>query len=121
MSTYKITNISQLAGKRDAKYNSTIDIEYVDEMVKKTINIKPNETIYLTVSSLPLSVHRLRIKNLITVSEISTSELNKLLNDIKPKVIKTESSADVEAKNQQKQHGQSNKKKFNKKEENIEN
>lgn len=121
MSTYKITNISQLAAKRDAKYNSIIDIEYVDEMVKKIISVKPNETIYLTVSSLPLSVHRLRIKNLITVNEISASELNKLLNDVKPKVIKAENLIENESKGQQKQHAQSNKKKFNKKEESIDN
>lgn len=119
MSTYKITNISQLAGKRDIKYNSTINIEYVDEMVKKTITIKPNETIYLTASSLPLSVHRLRIKNLITVSEISTSELNKLLNDVKPRVVKTENSTNHDEKNQQKQHTQTGKKKLNKKDDTI--
>lgn len=119
MSTYKITNITHLAGKREVKYNSKIDIDYVDEMSKKIISVKPNETVYLTVPSLPISVHRLRVKNLVTVVEISSSELTKLLNDAKPKVIKTESTEEVEKKIQQKQHAQTGKKKLSKKEEEI--
>jgi hypothetical protein len=118
MSTYKITNITHLAGKREVKYNSTIDIEYVDEMSKKIISVKPNETVYLTVPSLPLSVHRLRVKNLITVMEISTAELTKLLNDTKPKVIRVENTEEIEKKQQQKQT-QTGKKKVSKKEEEI--
>ena len=84
MSTYKITNITNFAGKRDSKFNMTVDIEYVDNRTKKVINLKAGDSVYLTVQSLPLSVHRLRIKNLITVSEASPAELAKSIEASKP-------------------------------------
>ncbi len=86
MSTYKITNITHFAGKRDFKYNSVLDIEYIDEMIKKTISVKPGDSLYLTVSSLPLSVHRLRIKKLISVTEISAIELEMAMKASQPKI-----------------------------------
>lgn len=75
MNTYKITNITDSLGKRDANYNTTLKITYVDEMVKKTILLKPKNTIYFTTKSLPLSVHRFRVKKLVSVAEISDKEL----------------------------------------------
>jgi len=86
MGIYKITNITNLAKKRDFKFNSELDIEYVDNMVKKTLKIKPGDSLYLTVSSLPLSVHRLRVKNLVLVNEISATELAKLMKQSQPKI-----------------------------------
>ena len=88
MSIYKIVNITHLATKRDVKFNSTLEIEYVEDMVKKVITFKPNETVFLTVGSLPLSVHKLRVKNLITVVEVGAAELAKSINDSKPKIEK---------------------------------
>ena len=89
MNTYKITNTTNLVGKRDVKYNKVVDIEYIDNRVKKKIRLKAGDTVFLTVNSLPLSVHRLRIKNLITVIEISNTELNKKMEMIKPKTVKS--------------------------------
>lgn len=88
MSTYKITNMTNLTGKRDFKHNSVLDIEYVDNMVKKTIQVKPGDSVYLTVPTLPLSVHRLRVKGLIVVTEISEAELVSVMNAAKPKAQK---------------------------------
>lgn len=90
MNTYKITNITNLIGKRDVKFNSTLDITYVDSMIEKTIKIKPDETIYLQISSLPLSVHRLRVKKLISVVEISDNQFKRRLEIITPQPVKTE-------------------------------
>lgn len=90
MNTYKITNITNLIGKRDIKFNSTLDITYVDSMIEKTIKIKPDETIYLQISSLPLSVHRLRVKKLISVVEISDNQFKRRLEVITPQPVKTE-------------------------------
>lgn len=78
MNTFKITNITNFLGKRDYKANSPLDIEYVDCMTKKILTVKPNESVYLTIASLPLSVRRLRVKNLITVSEVSEAEMEVL-------------------------------------------
>lgn len=75
MNTYKITNITNLLGKRDINYNSTLKIKYVDEMIRKTVDLKSNEVIFLSITSLPLSVHRLRIKNLVSVIEVANKEL----------------------------------------------
>lgn len=85
MNTYKITNISHLLGKRDHKYNSTLDIDYIDNMVKKVSQLRPEESLYLTVNTLPLSLHRLRIKNLIDVVEVSPDELKSILQVTAPK------------------------------------
>jgi len=84
MIAYKITNTTDLAGKRDLQYNSTLNIEYVDSMIRKTIKIKPGETIYLKIASLPLSVHNLRVRKLISVVEISENELRNSMDNLKP-------------------------------------
>ena len=46
MGTFKITNITNLASKRDFKYNSILNIDYVDKMAKKIISIKPGDSAY---------------------------------------------------------------------------
>ena len=93
MKTFKITNVSNLAGKRDSKFNMSIDIEYVDNRTKKIIQLKAGETVFLTVGSLPLSTQRLRIKKLITIEEISLVEQNKLREKSKPQPITSPKSA----------------------------
>jgi hypothetical protein len=116
MSIYKITNITNLAKKRDFKFNSELDIEYVDNMVKKTVKIKPGNSLYLTVSSLPLSVHRLRVKNLVLVSEISVTELAKLMKQSQSKTnIKTKIEEIKKIENFEESLKKSNKKKTIKK------
>jgi len=87
MTNYKITNITNTAGKRDTKFNTTLSIDYIDSMMRKTITVKPGETIFLQINSLPLSVHRLRVKKLISVVEVSNNELKNSLNITKPAVI----------------------------------
>ena len=85
MSTFKITNITNTIGKREAKYNSILNIEYVDKMTKKSIAIKAGDTIYLTLGKLPISAHLLRVKNLITISEVSNDELANIRKIHEPK------------------------------------
>jgi len=84
MNTYKITNTTNRLAKRDRKFNTTMSIDYIDKMTKKTINIKPNDSVYLTIPSLPLSVHRLRIKNLIMISDVDAIELARITKKPKP-------------------------------------
>ena len=84
MNTYKITNITNLAPKRDRKFNSVVDIEYVDGRTKKTIKLKAGDNVFLTINSLPLSTHRLRIKKLITIDEINVTQLAKSTEKPKP-------------------------------------
>jgi len=84
MNIYRITNITNLLPKRDRKFNTAVNIEYVDKMIKKSILVKPKDDVFLSVPILPLSVHRLRIKNLITVMTITPPELGRSTK--KPKV-----------------------------------
>lgn len=95
MNTYKITNLTNTVGKREFKYNSSLSIEYVSDMMKKTATVRPGESLYLTVSELPISVHRLRVKNLVSVVEISQNELENLKNQGKPKAVSTPVVAEI--------------------------
>jgi hypothetical protein len=115
MSTYKITNITNLAGKRDFKFNSELDIEYVDNMTRKILKVKPGNSVYLTVATLPLSVHRLRVKNLIAVEEVSVNELAQLMKQSQPVKSKVKKEEDKESIDDQPKKGA--KKKFVKKDE----
>ena len=92
MNTYKITNTTNTVGKRDPKYNSVAHIEYVDNRTKKIIALKAGESVFLTVSALPLSVHRLRIKKLVDIVEVSPAELQKSIEATKPKPVKKPAS-----------------------------
>jgi hypothetical protein len=85
MNTYKITNLTNLAGKRDVKFNSVLDIDYIDSRVKKTIKLRPGDTVFLQIASLPISIHRLMVKKLISVIEIGECELRNNMNALKPK------------------------------------
>jgi len=86
MNTYKITNITNLAGKRDTNFNKVLDIEYLDNRIKKINKLKAGQSMFLSIQSLlPLSVHRLRIKGLISITEVSAAELAKSMNTTKPK------------------------------------
>ena len=85
MNTYKITNLTNTAGKRDFKFNSPLNVDYIDKMIKKTVTIQPGASLYLTVPSLPISVHKLRAKNLISVVEVSAKELADSMGVVKPK------------------------------------
>lgn len=78
MNIYEITNITDRLGKRDANFNKTLKISYIDDMFEKTLNLKPSETIYFQIDSLPLSVRKYKVKNLVSVREISEGEFSKI-------------------------------------------
>lgn len=80
MNTYKLTNITNRLNKRHPNFSSTLNIDYVDQMERKNLLLKSDETIFFTATSLPLSLHRLRMKGFITVSEVSEQEVLKLQN-----------------------------------------
>ena len=85
MTNYKIVNMTKGMNKRDPMFNSTLTITYVDSMIEKKINIKPDEIVYLSINSLPLSIQKLRVKKLISVYEISDTELKNAMLPQKPK------------------------------------
>ena len=86
MGNFRITNITDRLGKRDIHYNTELKIAYVDGMDRKELAIGPGETTYLVVPKMPISIHRMRIKNWIKVDEIGDRELKKEMN--KEKMLK---------------------------------
>ena len=84
MANYKITNITNTAGKREIGFNSTLNIDYVDSMMKRTVKVKPGEVVFLRIHSLPMSVRKLRVKKFISVVEITDNELKNSMNLNKP-------------------------------------
>lgn len=78
MKTFKITNITGSLTKRHPNYNSTLNISYLDQMERKTMFIEPNKTVYFTADSLPLSLHRFRMKKLVAIVELNEQELLRL-------------------------------------------
>jgi len=100
MNTYRIINTTNEIGKREINYNSTLDIEYVDGMTKKIIKLKPSETLYLTLKSLPLSIRKLIVKHMVDVIEIPENQLKAIMSPQKSTVdgLKTELSNSIEAK-----------------------
>ena len=99
MSTYKIINISNLVGTREPSYNTTVDIDYVEEMSVINTKLKPGEVMYMNIPTLPMSVHKLRTKGLVDVIEINSKEASLAAKPkISPPVVKKE---DDEKKYQQ--------------------
>lgn len=80
MVNYKITNTTNQLGRRDPNFNSVLDIEYIDGFVKKTFKLMPNQTVFMNLVSLPLSVHKMRIKNFVIVNEVSDSVVQNEMN-----------------------------------------
>ena len=89
MSIFKITSLTNSGNKRESKYNTSLNIDYIDNMQKKTIVLKPGGVIYLSISSLPISIHKLRVRNLIIVDEISSNELSEVFNGEKVENLNT--------------------------------
>lgn len=89
MVNYKITNITNTFGKRDMNYMEDVNIEYVNGMKKEKITLKPDKSIIISTDKLPLSVHRLRLKNMIIVKMVDDTKENKS-NVSKSKVNKTQ-------------------------------
>ena len=91
MGIYRITNITDKLGKRDVHYNKELEIDYVDGMERKKMLLKPTETTYLSVPSMPLSIHRMRIKSWIQVDQIGKKELKKEMDKEKKKNVDSKS------------------------------
>jgi len=74
MKYFKIKNLTNTLKKRNARANIVLEITYIDNMVKKSKKIHPDEVLFLQLISLPLSIHKMRINGLIAVNEISRDE-----------------------------------------------
>lgn len=76
MGMYKIKNLTDSFGKRDADYNKVVSFQISNGLMKKTITIDPGNELYIELKMLPLDLQRLRIKKVISVTEIGNLEYN---------------------------------------------
>ncbi|MFW6247138.1 MAG: hypothetical protein ACOC22_03150 [bacterium] len=91
MKYFKIKNLTNTLKKRYVRSNTALDIIYVDGMIKKTKKIFPDQTIFLELTTLPLSIHKMRVNGLVAVSEISREEfLFEVNKPVEKKVVKKE-------------------------------
>ena len=80
MINYKIINITKNLDKRNPTFNSTVALEYPENMQKKTILVKPDQHVIISLSSLPQAINHLRMNGLIMIEEINEFQVNKLLS-----------------------------------------
>ena len=84
MGYYKITNLTAKLPKRHQQKNSTLILEYRAGFDTKKYNLPVGGTLFISSPSLPVDLHKLRMKKLITVVEIGKNTFMKLQ---KPKPI----------------------------------
>ena len=88
MTYYKITSLTPKLGKRHIDKNTTLNISYREGFNTREHNLAAGATLYISSPSLPVNLHKLRMKNLISVVEIGKNLFLKLTKP-KPVVEKT--------------------------------
>lgn len=79
MANYKIKNITKNLEKRNPNFNSNVGVEYIDSMVKKTVQLKPDQEIIMVLNMISPSINRLKQKNMIIIEEINDHQVNKMM------------------------------------------
>jgi len=78
MAYFVIKNITNKLDKRHPNLNQTLDIEYFSQFEKKIHKLASGREMVINADNLPLGVHILKAKNLITVKKISDIEYEKI-------------------------------------------
>ena len=90
---YKITSLTHKLPKRHINKDKTLEIEYRESFSEKKYILPPNGTLYISSPSLPVNLHKLRMKKMITVVEINKNTFMRLQQPpipvVQPKVEKT--------------------------------
>jgi hypothetical protein len=82
MGYYKVTNLTAKLPKRHQQKNSTLKLEYRANFDIKTQDLHVGQTLYISSPSLPVNLHKLRMKKLISVVEIGKNTFMKLQRPI---------------------------------------
>ncbi len=85
MGKYRIKNLTSELGKRDADYNKVISFQIKNGLFKKDVVINPGDELYIELKMLPLDLQRLRIKRLVSVTEIGNLEYNSKIKELNKK------------------------------------
>ena len=87
MAYYKIKSLTSKLGKRHMDKDAVLGITYQDGFKEKNHMLHPGGILYISTPSLPINIHKLRMKNLVSVSEIEKNVFMRLTNP-KPAPIK---------------------------------
>ena len=86
MGYYKIQNVTNKLPKRHINKDVSVDIEYNVGFKKNIYKLNAGGIIGIACSNIPIKLHTLRAKKLITIIEIGEKEFQNLKN---PKPVKT--------------------------------
>ena len=67
---YKITSLTSKLAKRHSDKSATLKIAYRDRFTEKEHSLPAGGTLYISSPSLPINLHKLRMKKLISVVEL---------------------------------------------------
>lgn len=90
MAYYKIKNITTFLPKRHQNKDTEIKVEYMVGFQKKIHILPVSKELVLSCRTLPIQIHNLRVKNLVSVIEISENEFMKLQKPSAKKAIDEE-------------------------------
>lgn len=94
MAYYKIKNMTGSLAKRHQNKDSELKVEYLVGFQKKVHNLPVGQELVMSCRTLPVQIHTLRAKGLVSVTEISENEFMKLQ---KPSAKKVSAEEDDES------------------------
>jgi len=97
MAIYRIKNITNLLDRRHLNHKTVVDLDYNDQLTKKTIKLGVGETKYIEFGNKPLSLQKLIMKGFVTVEEISKKEAIKITTQPKVNVPKKKPKITVDS------------------------
>lgn len=83
MNTYRIINTTERLEKRHPRYSTAVELNYVDEMQNKKINLHPNKDVYLKIDKPPISFYQLKIEGYIQIIDVTGMEFKTNLKNKK--------------------------------------
>jgi len=86
MGYFKIKNITNSLPKRHVKKDSMVEIEYSGGFIKKSFKLNSGAEAYIEAGNLPISIHKLRMKGMISIVEVSKNDFYKKQKPEPPKV-----------------------------------
>lgn len=89
---FRIKNITNLLDKRHPAYNTSVEIEYINGLLRKKITIKPDNDIILSSKSLLPSVDRLRLNGHVLITQVTGYEIKNRNIELKTAVATVENT-----------------------------
>jgi hypothetical protein len=96
MAYYKIKSLTTKLPKRHKMKDSSLNIEYRQKFNTTKHFLPAGGTVYISAPSLPINLHQLRMKKMVSIVEIGKNTFMKLTDPTNIKKVKTEVEEVVE-------------------------